>query len=51
MNTKQNRNSSGSTFPVRRVIAASAYRRLHSDMARDKKSKKILRRMKKDKDE
>ena len=51
MNNKQIPNNSGSNVLVRRVIAASAFRRLHSDMARHKKSKKVLRRMKKETDE
>lgn len=51
MNNKQILNSSGSTVMVRRVIAASAFRRLHSDIARQKKSKKVLRRMKKETDD
>ena len=49
MNNKQIPNLSDNT--VRRVIAASAVRRFHSDIARHKKSKKILRRMKKEMDQ
>jgi len=46
-----NTNEIRSGKPVRRVISASVVRRLHSDIARHKKSKKVLRRMKKEKDE
>jgi len=36
---------------TRRIITASAVRRLHSDIARHKKSKKALPRMKKERDD
>jgi len=51
MNTKQIHHISESTIIVRRVIAASAVRRLHSDITRHKKSKKVLHRMKKETDQ
>jgi len=51
MNDKQTPNMSGSTVVVQRVIIASAVRRLHSDITRQKKSKKALRRMKKETDQ
>ena len=50
MNNKPTPHMSGSTVVVQRVITASAVRRLHGDIARQKKSKKALRRMQKDTD-
>jgi len=50
MNTTQNPTSSGTPVIVWRVITASAVRRLRSDIARNKKAKKVLRRMKKEMD-
>ena len=51
MNTQQPPTSKGNTVIVRRVVTASAVRRLRSDIARNKKTKKVLRRMKKEADE
>jgi len=51
MNIQQTPTSRANTVIVRRVITASAVRRLYSDNARLKKAKKALRRMKREKDE
>ena len=46
MKAEQNPNSFGRSIVVHRVIPASVVRRLRSDIARQKKAKKALRRMK-----
>ncbi len=51
MNNKQSPNIYASTVVVQRVITASAVRRLHRDIARHKKSRKVPHRMKKERDE
>jgi hypothetical protein len=51
MNTKQKTKSADSSLVIRRVITASAFRKIHSSNTRLKKARKALRRMKKEKDE
>ena len=51
MNTQRTSTSNETTVIVRRVITASAIRRLRSDIARNNKAKKTLRRMKTEMDE
>lgn len=48
MSTKQSSPVADRTVVIRRVIPASALRRLRSDFARQKKAKKALRRMRKE---
>jgi hypothetical protein len=49
--TQQSLNPMEHAITIRRVIPASAYRRLNSDIARQKKSKKALRRMRKERND
>ena len=51
MNTERSTQSTTDMVLVRRVITASAVRKINSDNARLKKTKKALHRMKKEKDE
>ena len=48
MNAQKTINSTERAIVIRRVIPASAFRRLRGDIARQKKAKKTLRRMKKE---
>ncbi len=48
MNAQSTTNSTERATVVRRVIPASAFRRLYGDIARQKKAKKALRRMRKE---
>jgi hypothetical protein len=48
MNAQPTINSTKRATVIRRVIPASAFRRLYGDIARQKKAKKALRRMRKE---
>ena len=48
MKAQQTHHSSEPSIVVHRVIPAAVVRRLHNDIARHKKAKKALRRMKKE---
>jgi len=50
MKAQQTTSSTEHPIVIRRVIPASAVRRLRGDIARHKKAKKALRRMPKEKD-
>jgi hypothetical protein len=51
MNARSTTNSTECATVVRRVIPASAFRRLYGDIARQKKAKKALRRMRKERND